>query len=162
MHQRNKQSNNYNNKVKDKGCNQLPEGYLKEGYFNNNQSEKTLKVEYILKYPKEIVEILQKEQRRGKNKTTQIRKYYNFCMRLKTRVGNSYTKEKQVLSFEKLKVELESLKYFVYDAHKRDKVTSVFKEFIEKNVDAIKDNEDFLAFVKHFEAVMAYLPKEKN
>ena len=36
-----------------------------------------------------------------------------------------------------------------------------FKKFIEKNVNNIHDEKDFMACAKHFEAIIANLPKEK-
>ena len=47
-------------------------------------------------------------------------------------------------------------------ALERKNVTVEFKQFIDFNVSRIKDKDDLAAFIKHFQSVIAYLPKENQ
>ena len=51
------------------------------------------------------------------------------------------------------------LKTYVEYAKNRKTITELFYKFINQNIDAIKTREEYFAFVKHFEAVIAYYPK---
>ena len=65
-------------------------------------------------------------------------------------------------NFPSVEAELDRLLPFVKYAESRGTVSPLFRNFIEKNIMIIHNGEDLNAFVKHFEAVVAYLPKEKN
>ena len=45
-------------------------------------------------------------------------------------------------------------------ALERATITADFKKFIDLNVSNIKDKDDLDAFIKHFQSLIAYLPKE--
>ena len=47
-------------------------------------------------------------------------------------------------------------------ALERATITDDFREFIDLNVSNIKDKEDLDAFVKHFQSLIAYLPRENS
>lgn len=131
----------------------FPEKYLEGGYFEDDE-KKILKVEYITKYSEKIAKDLQV----GKdlNKSSQLRKYYDFVVRIKDRLKYN------TFSFKELLPEINRLNGYVTYAEGRKKVSKYFVNFISKNTQSIKTQEDFKAFATHFEAIIAYLPKDKN
>lgn len=150
--QRNKQYNNgYPSSGGRSGNQSLPEGYLVRGYYEDAE-KKVMRPEYIIKYPKEIVEELKCD--RNKNKSSQLRKYYEFVIRIKDRLRQTNT------SYDEMKSEIGRLIPFAEYALTRGKVSDYFQKFISKNVNCIHDEKDFMAFAKHFEAIIANLPKE--
>lgn len=146
---------NFNNSKKSNNRPEFPDDYLKGGYYKTVDGKILLKKEYIVTYPDKIAETLSCGVGE-KNKRTQIRKYYGFTIRLKELLNNS---EKD---FEEIEAELNRMRYFAENACNSNKVTKFFVDFINKNLDYIHREEDFKAFAKHFEAVVAYLPKERN
>ena len=131
----------------------LPEGYLSDGYYRRAEGgDPELNPDYIVKYPKVIANGLQDRQA---NKSTQLRKFYDYCIRLRDFMRY------QQLPFSAIKAELARLEPFVEYAQKRKRVTSLFTDFIHENVKAVQSDEDFRAFLKHFEALIAYLPKDQ-
>lgn len=151
FNQQNKQYNNGYQGGGRSGNQSLPEGYLARGYYEDAE-KKVMRPEYIIKYPKEIVEEL--KQDKNKNKSSQLRKYYEFVIRIKDRLRQTNT------SYEEMKSEIGRLIPFAEYALTRGKVSDYFQKFISKNVTAIHDEKDFMAFAKHFEAIIANLPKE--
>ena len=140
---------------------ELPDGYLDGGYYKEVNGEKVLKKEYIVKYPTEIVELLKVRDDKGRvkpdiNKRSQIRKFYEYALAaqgLLQRNGNR---------FEVVEAELNRLIPFADYAKSRGTVSGLFVEFIKKNVTSIHNTSDMTAFIKHFEAIVAYLPKDKG
>ena len=130
----------------------LPQGYLDGGYFKNVNGKEVLKVEYIIDYSRKISNILS-DCDATKNKSTQLRKYYDFCIRIKSLLKSNKDK------YELVESELKKVIYHVQYANKRGTVTKEFVNFIEKNVNNIKNAEDFYAFITHFESIIAYLKK---
>lgn len=139
----------------------LPDGYLDGGYYKEVDGEKVLQKEYIVKYPKEIVNLLMVRDEKGRlkadiNKRSQIRKFYEFALSVQSllqRKGNN---------FEAVEAELNRLIAFANYAKSRGTVSDLFVEFIQKNVSSIESSSDMTAFIKHFEAIVAYLPKDKG
>lgn len=129
----------------------LPDGYLARGYYED-ADKKILRVEYIIDYPKEIVGQLKMEK--NKNKSSQLRKYYEFVIRIKDRLRQTNA------SYDEMKSAIASLIPYAEYARTRGKVSDYFRKFISKNVNSIHDEKDFMAFAKHFEAIIANLPKE--
>lgn len=127
----------------------LPDGYLARGYYED-ADKKILRMEYIIDYPKEIVDQLKME----KNKSSQLRKYYEFVIRIKDRLRQTN------VSYDEMKSAIASLIPYTEYARTRGKVSDYFRKFIGKNVNSIHDEKDFMAFAKHFEAIIANLPKE--
>ncbi|MCD7882600.1 MAG: type III-A CRISPR-associated protein Csm2 [Lachnospiraceae bacterium] len=137
----------------------LPAGYLAGEYYDVVQGEKVLKKDYIVKYPEEIARALsdrEESKNNKRNKRSQIRKFYDYTLRINDllvrKAGN----------FALVEGELNRLIPFVKYAGSRDTVSDLFVSFIVKNISMIKNADDMRAFVKHFEALVAYLPKEKN
>ena len=139
--------NNRNNKFEPT----FPNDYLKGGYFED-ENKKILKCEYIVEYPKHIVENLKD---RDKNKSSQLRKYYDYVVRIKD------TLKYDTKTFDEVYTEINRLDYYVSYAESRGKVTKYFVDFIKQNLKNISTKEDFLAFSTHFEAIIDYLPKER-
>jgi CRISPR-associated protein Csm2 len=80
---------------------------------------------------------------------TQMRGFFGDVKRVETRLRASE-------DFAVAKERLLQLKAMAYERAKKRKVPDEFQRFIEKNVDATIDDRTFGAFVKHFEAVVAY------
>ena len=151
----NKASYNKNNKFKLS----FPERYLEGGYFeykeDKEKKKKILKSEYIIEYPKHIVKIfIENRKNREQNKTTQLRKYYDFAVRIKD------TLKYNIKTFDEVYPEIRRLEYSSTYAQTRGKVSGDFVTFIKDNLKNIKSKDDFFAFVTHFEAIIAYLPKD--
>ncbi len=139
----------------------LPEGYLSGGYFEVIDGEKALRPEYIVKYPKEIAEKLSSQNEWEKwnspqNKRSQVRRFYEYGLRIQGLLRRKHN------HFAAVEAELGRLLPFVKYAESRGTVSVLFRNFIDRNITAVHDGEDLNAFMKHFEAVIAYLPKEKN
>lgn len=130
----------------------LPDGYLEGGYYEFRDGKSALKREYIVGYPVQIADALA-ERDRNMNKSSQIRKYYDFCIRIRDMIhaGKDY---------QEVEAEFCRLSNFVAYAASRNLVSQLFVRFIDMNIKAIRNKEDFFAFIKHFEAVVAHL-KEK-
>lgn len=126
---------------------------LKDGYFRTINNKKSLKPEFIVEYPRKIAWWLRKP---GKNKLSQLWKFYDHVMRIEDRLSQTGD------SLQMLKAELCELQPAVNYAKERDVVTQEFKSFIDLNVQCIKDNEDLSAFKKHFQSLIAYLPRDNQ
>lgn len=139
---------------------QLPQGYLAGGYFETVNGEEVLKKDYIVKYSKEIADALSNKQEwdsgKEQNKRSQIRKYYEYCLRIQ---GSMQRKNGDFAAVES---ELNRLLPFIEYARSRSTVSELFRVFINKNISQIHEAKELNAFIKHFEAIVAYLPKEKN
>ena len=134
----------------------FPEGYLEDledGYYKIVDGEYCLKPEFIVEYPRGIARYL---ENRNKNKLSQIWKFYDYARRIQDSLKQKGT------PFEGVEAELNMLKPAAVYAASRDTVTYLFKDFIEKNVSQIKDMKDLEAFIKHFQALIAYLPRNNQ
>ena len=127
----------------------LPEGYLEGGYFERKDGKSVLKRDYILGYPTQIAELMV-ERDRNMNKSSQIRKYYDYCIRIRDMLHAGK-------DFGEVEAEFCRLSNFVAYAESRNLVSRLFVRFIDRNIEAVHGKEDFFAFVKHFEAVVAHL-----
>lgn len=82
----------------------------------------------------------------------QLRRFFNEVRALEARVKAEKHKE----GFEKIKPLIKMLKSKVaYSAGGR-RVPREFKDFIFRCVDEIKDRDDFMGFVRHFESVVGF------
>lgn len=129
----------------------LPEGYLKDGYFEPavEAERSALRREYIIGYPAKIAQSLED---REKNKSAQLRKFYDYCIRIRDMLDRGQ-------SFQEVESDFCRLAPFAKYAESRSKVSSLFVDFIQKNVEAVRSKEELYAFLKHFEAVIAYIKK---
>lgn len=146
-------------KPRNKAPRRLPDGYaedLQSGYFYipKGSEKPVMKPNFILGYPKKIADALS-EWDKKKNKSSQIRRYYDFCVRIRDLMDAGH-------SYEEMEAEFCRLVPLVDYAKSRDLVTDVFVNFIYRNIDAIDSIEAFHAFVKHFEAVVAHMKQDKG
>ncbi len=82
-------------------------------------------------------------------KSAQLRKYFNEVKSLEVQVkAKTYPVVEPLIKMLKSKV--------AYGMRSTTRLPQDFKDFIDKAVDAINDEKDFYAFVKHFEAVVGY------
>jgi CRISPR-associated protein Csm2 len=91
----------------------------------------------------------------------QLRRFYGDVLNIKHRFETraaGYDKKQREDLFRDFAPEVKLLRAKVYYAHKRSAkiVPAVMKQFIEYHVNAVKTAEDFLAFCRHFEAVVAF------
>lgn len=147
----------YNNNYQ-KG--QLPQSYLSGGYFETVGGERALRSEYIVEYSREIAKKLSSrdewDSNSPQNKRSQIRKFYEYVL------GIQGLLQRKNNNFQVVEAELQRLIPFVNYARSRSTVSELFENFIEENIRAVHNQEDLKAFAKHFESIVAYLPKEKN
>lgn len=126
---------------------------LKEGYFRIVDGKKAMKPEFIVEYSAKIARRLEHDK---KNKLSQLWKFYDHTLRIQ---------KKLLQCGEQLEVmyaELSRLRPAVHYAKERDTVTWQFKNFIDFNIEAIRNNDDLKAFIEHFQAVLAYLPRQNQ
>lgn len=133
---------------------ELPQNYLYGGYYVEKNGELVLKKEYIVGFPNEIAKLL--SQDRNKNKRSQIRKFYEYALRIQALL------KRKNMEFDAIEAELTRLVPYVKYAESRSTVSELFRMFIEENIKHIHNEKDLMAFIKHFEAIVAYLPKERN
>lgn len=134
----------------------FPEGYLSDlekGYYTVVDGKKCMNPKFIVEYPRSIAEDLEDD---SKNKLSQLRKFYDYARRIR----DSLNRNDEV--FDAQKAELSKLKPAVNYAYVRETVSDVFKDFIDVNVSRINDREDLDAFIEHFQALIAYLPRENQ
>ena len=131
----------------------LPQNYLVGGYYHDDEKKK-LKKEYIIDYSKNIAEALDREGGRERNKRSQIRKFYDYLLRTEQKL---YLNQNDFLSIE---ADLAELEPYAFYAKTRGVVSEFFLSFIKENIKAIHDEKDIRAFVRHFEAVMAFTTKK--
>lgn len=134
----------------------LPKEYLedlKDGYYRIVDGKECMKPEFIVKYPKKIAKGLKD---RNKNKLSQIWKFYEHARRIQDNL------EHRRMPFTVSEAELDMMQPIVESALNRSMVTPIFKDFIDENVSKVQNMEDLDAFIKHFQALIAYLPRENQ
>lgn len=131
----------------------LPEGYLDGGYYIDPEKEK-LKKEYITIYPEKIAKALEYDGVKDANKRSQIRKFYEYLLRVDKKM---HLKDND---YSMVEADLAALVPYVSYASKRKLVSALFQTYIKKNVESVHDEKDMRAFVKHFEALVAFTKKD--
>ena len=81
---------------------------------------------------------------------SQMRGFFGDVKRVQTRFRAAGE------DFDIARERLLQLKALAYERFRKNKVPAEFQRFIERNIDKIVDGRTFTAFVKHFEAVVAY------
>ncbi len=128
----------------------LPQGYLKDGYFDKNGN---VLPEVIIEWPKGLANAFHTSH--PQLKTAQLRKFFQEVRRQEGRLTSGIT-------FTSLKAEILKLDSHAQNALKKNNAPLLFRNFIEQNVKlAAKDEKSFKAFVTHFECVVGYYPETK-
>lgn len=124
---------------------------LSQGYFMEGTDY--MKPELIVEYPEKMAHLLKDYK---KNKLSQIWKFYAHARHVQYLL---WRKNYQLLA---MRAELCELQPIVHNAKEKGVVTDDFKKFININIKCIKEKEDLDAFIKHFQSVIAYLPRENQ
>lgn len=130
----------------------LPEKYLVGGYFESDS--KTLKREYVLQFAKELATNLSSD-RRTAIKKTQLRGFYDKVK------GARDNYERNFISLEDALLSVCELAPLAQQSVTRGNAPKLFADFIEKNVNYVKDYESIKAFEQHFRAIVCYYPETK-
>lgn len=128
----------------------LPKGYLEGGYFELSQqgNEKKLKKELVMDQAKELAKIFGRA--RPELKRNQLRKFYDYSR-------NMEEKLRLCKKFSLIETDILKLEAFAADAKSKGNIPEIFYDFIKKNIECIKTEEDFTkGFIEHFQAVVAY------
>jgi len=137
--------------------------------YYDDPEKKIVKKDLFSDYAHEIAKNLAKKEeyrtKSGKkrfrtNTLSQIRKFYDDLLRIKMSIqlkrnGLERSKEENEEFIRKLPY-IKMMKAKVSYALSRDKITKDFYDFINENVDYIKDIDDFFTFCNLFEAIIAY------
>jgi CRISPR-associated protein Csm2 len=126
----------------------LPSGYLVGGYFND---EGNIKDELLVDHAREVARLI---GLRGQGyegiKNAQLRKFYGHVRAADTRMNYD-------APFEAVRPSILELSAFVAEAAGKRKVPAVFQQFMDKNLENIRDAKSFRqGFVKHFQAVVGF------
>lgn len=130
----------------------LPNKYLFGGYYVDNS--KTLKREYVLQYAKDLAYNLSSDRRAIKK--TQLRGFYE---KVKSARDNY---ERNYITLEDALLSIYELAPLSQQSVTRGNAPRLFADFIEKNVEYVKDYESLKAFEQHFRAILCYYPESKK
>lgn len=119
---------------------------IKTGFFETKNGKLILKEVLISTDAEKIGETL--ADRNEKNSMTQIRRFYNDFKAIEARL--------EVTFFDEEKPFILMMKSKTANAAGSKKISSTFKDFIDKSVDKINDKKSFTAFMKIFESVIGY------
>ncbi len=142
----------------DKIANYWPD-YLKDGYFDIDDH---LKPEYV---SREKIEPLIQKMANGSPKLTtgQMRRFFRHCRTLETRLKS------KAATWSELRTQFQFLDAAASDAYGKSqrKIPSLFYDFIQRNVHAVKSEKDFReGFIPHFEALVGFgslhIQKDRN
>lgn len=125
------------------------------GFYTDPEKEK-LDPDFVLLYAKAIAANLDIEGRGDTNKRTQIRKYYDYLKRVEQMLY------RRGMDYSYVKADVDILHSKVKYAKDRKVVSDQFVSFFGCTLPQLKDAKDFKAFMKHFEAVIAYMKKDTN
>lgn len=134
------ESNGHDNSGK-----QLPDDYLKNGYFDNNNC---LREELLTSSAENIARIFTEAYPKMQNH--QLRRFYQH-------IRAADNKLTMTGDWPCVNVDVKKLASFAAEAKGKNKVPDVFNEFIKKNVDCVDSEHSFQkGFLEHFQAVVAY------
>lgn len=94
------------------------------------------------------------QSKRGKNKISQIRKFYDAILNLDNSLHSMEGDVNE--NFKKLLPYLKILRPLAFYSLGRDHITPLFKDFIEECLENVKDYKDFKVLKTFFEAFMGY------
>lgn len=137
----------------------FPKGYLEGGYFELIDGKQALKSDYIISYAKFIKDTFNRpssQYKKDQLKKSQLRKFYDCSIGLRERLRQNSN------NYELIKAEVARLIPFAQQSNTKGKAPQAFVDFMVKNFAAINNAEDYVAFTKHFEAIVAYYPETKD
>lgn len=139
----------------------LPEGYLKNGYFDERGA---MNIDYIIKIPKNFIgkDLTEEATKndRGKIITSynKIRGFYDSVVKVKDNIKNRF------ITADQGKAELSLVVARVFKRCTTGAVSPYFRDFIARNVEYVTSantDEDFKkrveAFAMHYEAVVGFV-----
>jgi CRISPR/Cas system CSM-associated protein Csm2 small subunit len=126
----------------------LPDGYLRDGYFD---TDGYLRPELIVEQARAIADDLD----RAGLSSAALRRFFGMLRKVETRLDAER-------NFAAVRGDLLALKPFAANAETRDVIPSLFRVFIDRNVDNAVLNERAFrrGFLPHFQYVVAYFPKK--
>lgn len=124
---------------------------IQKYYFDDQQTKKIIKQELLDKYPQELAQKFVNQK--IELSTSQMRRFYDEIKAIERSILRESDQEE---AFKKRQPSLHLLKAKAVYSYKRKAAPYDFVQFIFDHVESIKDVHDFKAFVKIFEAVVAY------
>lgn len=131
---------------------ELPRDYLQGGYFEivekNGCKVKKLKKDLVLKTASNLAKDF--GTARPGLKKAQLRKFYDYSR-------NMEEKLRMCKNYDLIESDINKLIAFAADAKSKGNIPQIFFDFIERNVNSIHNEDDFIkGFIEHFQAVVAY------
>ena len=131
------------------------DGYVSTPYYSiDSGGNRVPEKKFIGEYARKIADEITKASKQEQNKSTQIRKFFDYARRVESAGKSGNITEEEAIT------EIERLDPFVNYAKERDTVSPLFQEFISTNLKKIHNIDDLTFFVKHFEAVVGYSKKK--
>jgi CRISPR type III-A-associated protein Csm2 len=128
----------------------LPEGYLKDGYFD---SEGHLRPEVVGAVAQTVAQTIRSERIRGREQMaySQLRGFWDAVRSIRKKLDAAG-------SFNAVRADIRKLCVLAANAVGREVAPPIFKLFIDRNVDeAVKDQRGFeTGFFEHFQAVVGF------
>lgn len=118
--------------------------------FYSDQDKKTLFKKFVDE------EARDRAQQFASLKSTQMRRFYDDVKAIERKLSLGQDEDGREKSFAVEHAMITMLKPKAVYAEKRKVAPRAFTQFVFDNVDSIHDLRDFEAFVRHFEAVVAY------
>jgi len=124
----------------------LPEGYLKNGYFDDKGN---ILENYITKWAEDIAKTLGNAY--PSMTKHQLRRFYNHVKSLEKKLDLTE-------DYPSINADLKMLvSYAANAACKRPaSIPKFFESFVKRNLDTVKDIKTFRGFVQHFQAVVGF------
>jgi CRISPR-associated protein Csm2 len=117
---------------------------IKDYFGDYFSTTKHLRPEYLDQWADKLGVVFGRE----KLNKHQLRAFFNEVKRIETVYGDNYGEE--------LRNRLLTLKAQAHLRQERRTIPKAFRDFIDANIQKVRDSKSFKAFVQHFEAVLAY------
>jgi CRISPR-associated protein Csm2 len=123
----------------------LPENYLSKGYFDEKGH---LYVELVTSTAEQVAKAMGNDNPALTN--SQLRRFFGHARAADNRLNMDE-------DFNSVNIDIQKLRPFVAEARGKGKVPKSFYDFIDKNLELVKDLKSFKkGFMEHFQAVVAY------
>jgi len=120
---------------------------MSDNYYYKDVENEIIREELLDSKAQELAESFKlSEPKRTPLSQTQLRRFFNDLKNLEKRLDQS--------SFERMKPLIKMVKLKV--VYSREKIPSTFENFMNKSISAIQTENDFRAFMLHFEAVVGF------